>query len=303
VLLDEKAKRRLFLRNKTNSELFELYYNHLMIKLSSRQFEQYSFLLDKFKEFLGGFPPSVELATKFLAGYANRAQATIVRYTGIMRGFMDWYGESLNIKPRKPKSLPQYIEPGDIEKLIAFFENKHTHKGTIKRDVMLIKFAINTGLRRGELARLIVRDIQIKEQVVFVRKGKGNKDRSVPLMSKFINELYEYIKDMHPTESVFKLTGESIADKVFTWSKKAGVNLHTHSFRHYFAEQLLEKGVPVTVVSALLGHEDIQTTAVYLGLRPGSLREAVEKLGEPQEREESKLPISNDKEDSGTFDN
>ncbi len=108
------------------------------------------------------------------------------------------------------------------------------------------------------------------------------------MLSSLIKDLSEYIKDMKPADSVFGLTERSITDKVSTWSKKAGLKLHPHSFRHYFAEQLLEKGVPLTVVSALLGHKDLQTTAVYLGLRPESLREAVDKLGESQDEERNK---------------
>ena len=102
---------------------------------------------------------------------------------------------------------------------------------------------------------------------------------------------------MKPTDSVFGLTERSITDKISTWSKKAGLKLHPHSFRHYFAEQLLERGVPLTVVSALLGHENLQTTASYLGLRPGSLREAVDKLGEPQDEEGNKSSKTKKKTD------
>ncbi len=199
---------------------------------------------------------------------------------------MEWYGESLDIRLAKPKSLPQYVEPNDIERLIDFIRNKNTHKRTIERDVLLIRFATLTGLRRSELAHLTVGDIHMKQKVVIVRKGKGSKDRTVPLLRSLVDDLSEYIKDMKPTVSVFGLTKRSITDKVSTWSKKAGLKLHPHSFRHYFAEQLLEKGVPLTVVSALLGHEDLQTTAVYLGLRPESLREAVDKLGDPRDEED-----------------
>jgi len=295
-LLDDKAKRRLSNKGKTNSELFTLYYDHLRVRLTQGQVTQYRALLDKFHQFLGEFPPSVELATKFLAGYANLARNTMVRYAGIMRGFMDWYGETLNIRPVKSKSLPQYVAPKDIGKLIGSIRSKSTHKGTVERDIMLIKFAINTGLRRGELARLTVSDIQLEERVVFVRHGKGDKDRTIPLLSKFVGEFSEYVKDMRPTDSVFNLTDRSITDKIYTWSKKAGLKIHAHSLRHYFAEQLLEKRVPLTVVSALLGHEDLQTTASYLGLRPGSLREAVEKLGEPLDKENTLV------ESKGEFD-
>ena len=124
--------------------------------------------------------------------------------------------------------------------------------------------------------------------MVIVRKGKGNKDRTVPLVSYLVKDISEYIKDMKPTDSVFGLTKKSITDKISVLSQKAGLKLHPHSFRHYFAEQLLGRGVPLTVVSVLLGHENLQTTAVYLGLRRESLREAVDKLGEPRDEERNK---------------
>ena len=108
-----------------------------------------------------------------------------------------------------------------------------------------------TGLRRSELAHLIARDIHIKQKMVIVRKDKGGKDRTIPLLRSLGIDLSEYITDMNLTASVFGLTGRSITDKISTWSKKAGLKLHPHSFRHYFAEQLLERGVPLIVVSAL----------------------------------------------------
>ena len=295
--MDDKAKRRLLLKRKTNSELFALYYDHLKVKLTPDQFDQYKLLLDKYHQFLGEFPPSVELATQFLGRYVNHAQSTIVRYTGMVRGFMEWYGESLDIRPKKPKSLPQYVEPNDIERLIDFIRNKNTHKRTIERDVLLIRFATLTGFRRSELAHLTAGDIHIKQKVAIVRKGKGNKDRTIPLLSSLVTMLSEYTKDMKPTDSVFCLTERSITDKVSVWSKKAGLKLHPHSFRHYFAEQLLERGVPLTVVSALLGHEDLRTTAAYLGLRPGSLREAVDKLEDPRDEKGNGLSTTQNEED------
>jgi len=285
VLLDDKAKRRLSLKRKTNHELFSLYYDHLKVRLTPGQFDQYTLVLDKYHQFLGEFPPSVELATQFLTRYANHAQATLIRYAGMVRGFMEWYGESLDIRPAKSKSLPQYVEPDDIERLIDFIRHKNTHKRTVERDILLVRFATLTGLRRSELAHLTVGDINIKQKLVIVRQGKGNKDRIVPLLDSLFTALSEYIRDRKPTDSVFGLTEKSITDKISVWSKKADLKLHPHSFRHYFAEQLLERAVPLTVVSALLGHENLQTTAVYLGLRPESLREAVDKLGESREEE------------------
>ena len=290
--MDDKAKRRLSLKSKTNHELFSLYYDHLRVRLTPEQFDQYTLLLDKFHEFLGEYPPSVELATRFLTRYANHAQSTIVRYAGMIRGFMEWYGESLDIRPVKPETLPQYVKPDDIERLIDFISRKSTHKRTIKRDILLVSFATLTGLRRAELARLKVSDIHLKEKMVIVRGGKGFKDRAVPLLDSLCTMLSDYFQDMKPTDSVFSLTKRSITDKISTWSKKSGINLHPHSFRHFFAEQLLDRGVPLTVVSKLLGHKDLQSTAKYLGLRPGSLQEAVDKLGEPREEGEDKSSMT-----------
>ena len=295
--MDDKAKRRLSLKRKTNHELFALYYDHLKVKLTPGQYEQYTLILGKFHEFLGEFPPSVELATQFLTQYANHSRATMVRYAGMIRGFMEWYGESLDIRPVKPKSLPQYVEPDDIKRLIDFISRKNTHKRTAERDLLLIRFATLTGLRRGELAHLTAADIHIKEKMVIVRQGKGNKDRTVPLLDSLCTTLSEYLKDMKPTDSVFGLTKRSITDKISTWSKKAGLNLHPHSFRHFFAEQLLDKGVPLTVVSDLLGHENLQTTSSYLGLKPGALREAIDKLDEPQDEKENKSSRIQDETD------
>ena len=126
--MDNKTKRRLSLKCKTNHELFTLYYDYLKVRLTLGQHDQYTLVLDKYHQFLGEFPPSVELATQFLTRYANHAQATLVRYAGMIRGFMEWYGESLDIRPTKPKSLPQYVEPSDIEHLIDVIRNKNTHK-------------------------------------------------------------------------------------------------------------------------------------------------------------------------------
>lgn len=279
--MDDKAKRRLSLRNKTNHELFTLYYDRLKVKLSEGQYEQYKQILDKLLTFLGEFPPSVELATQFLARYTNRAQSTRRRYTGMVRGFMEWYEESLDFNVKKPHLLPQYVEPAEIERLVEFIQKKKNHKRTIERDVLLVRFATKTGLRRSELADLIAGDIHLNQKVVIVRKGKGNKGRAVPLENFLIPILSEFLKNMKPDDSVFCLTERSITDKVSVWSKKAGLKLHPHSFRHFFAEQLLDRGTPLTVVSSLLGHENLETTAAYLGLRPGSLREAINKLGTP----------------------
>ena len=93
-------------------------------KTDPDQVKQYQALLDKFHRFLGEFSPSIDLATQFLAEYENRTQNTTMRYAGILRGFTDWHGEILDIRPLKPRSLPEYVDPKDIEKLIDFIQKR-----------------------------------------------------------------------------------------------------------------------------------------------------------------------------------
>ena len=141
----------------------------------------------------------------------------------------------------------------------------------------MIDVGYNTGMRRGELANLKAGDIH--EGILVIKSGKGKKDRPIPLLPDVSLRLKEFTKDKAPDEKVFKLTGPSIGNKIRLFSKKAGVNIHTHSLRHKFATDLLGEGANVRQVQALMGHNNLSTTEVYLALKDGSLKEAVEKLG------------------------
>ena len=71
---------------------------------------------------------------------------------------------------------------------------------------------------------------------MFGRNDKGYIDRTVPLPMRFIPELEQFLSGKKPDEIIFGLTARSITDKLAVWSKKAGVDLHPHSFRHSYAE-------------------------------------------------------------------
>ena len=92
---------------------------------------------------------------------------------------MKWYGEPIeDLKIKIPKSLPTYTEDTDIQKLLKAIEDKKTHKKTIIRDMLLVETALQSGLRRAELANLTPSDIH--NDFLMVCHGKNNKDRMVP---------------------------------------------------------------------------------------------------------------------------
>jgi len=192
-VLDEKSRRRLLLRTKTNEELFSLYKAELTLRIrNQRNLSRYYQVLDQFQKFLVDEPPSSILAKSFLSKWSKRKPATLYKYLSIIKGFLNWYGEEIDLKVKLPHQLPEYVEDESIQKLIAAIKTKQTHKKDIDRDTLLIELAYNSGLRREELANLKAGDILINEKALIVRKGKGIKDRTVPLPLKIVKLLETY---------------------------------------------------------------------------------------------------------------
>jgi len=170
ILLGSKGRRQLELRQKTNRELFALYDGELVFHhRSERGLHEAKRILGHFHNYLGEYPPTPELAKSFLARFSNRKPTTIARYAAILKVFLKWYGEELDINIRVPKILPSYVEKGDIERLLEAMRAKRSHKNTIGRDILLVDLAIHTGLRRSEIASLRVGDIDIERQFLVVR--------------------------------------------------------------------------------------------------------------------------------------
>jgi integrase/recombinase XerD len=262
--------------------LFSLYKAELTLRIrNQKNLIRYNQVLDQFQDFLSDNAPSSVLAKGFLSKWSKQKPATLYKYTSIIKGFLSWYGEELDLKVKLSHQLPEYVEDESVQELIAAIKKKQTHKKAIDRDILLIELAYNSGLRREELANLKVSDILINEKAVIVRKGKGGKDRTVPLPSRIVKLLETHITDMNSDERVFNVRPVAIGDKISRIAKNAGVQIHAHSLRHGYATRLLEKGANIKAVQELLGHSRIGTTEVYLSLLPRHLREAVDLLEEP----------------------
>ena len=270
----------------SNEELFTSYLAELKLRLrNAKNLKNEINLLIKFKEGLEGLPPSPDLAKSFLSRYTEKKSTTLHRYASTIRSFMKWYGEPIDdFTVKIPKSLPPYIEDDEIDALLTAIKNKKTHRSTVDRDVLLIELALKTGLRRGELATLKTGDLHLKDKdgkdsFLVVRSGKGEKDRLIPLSSTISSRLKTFISDKRTNERIFGLTAESIGNKIRLFAQKAGLpELHTHSLRHKFATDLVEKGADITSVQHLMGHDDLSSTQVYLSITDKRLRDAVNLL-------------------------
>ena len=273
------------LRHMQNNELFLIYDKELKLRLQNiRNLQNERRLLARFREHLNGFPPSALLAKGFLAQFTNKKPRTLIRYASTIKSFMSWYGEPINdLKVKIPKTLPPYTKDNEVESLFGAIENKKTHKKNITRDALMVELALKTGMRRGEVANLEVKDIH--SDFLLIRKGKGNKDRVIPLIPAISQRLQNFIKGKAPDEKVFSLKATSISNKIRLFAKKAGLDsFHTHTMRHKFATDLLERGANIKVVQELLGHSNLGTTEIYLSVTDQALKDAVRLLDKPVKR-------------------
>ena len=174
--------------------------------------------------------------------------------------------------PKRAFSLPTIRSQEEVAQLID------AARPPVHRTLLMTLYA--TGLRRAELARLKVTDIDSRRMVVHVQGGKGRQDRDVMLSPKLLGELRQHWHRLKPKPSEWLFPGNRhhnsdrpITTKV-VWNacrnaaKRAGIKkrLHPHTMRHCFATHLLEAGADLRTIQILLGHRDLKETIKYLHL-------------------------------------
>jgi site-specific recombinase XerD len=135
--------------------------------------------------------------------------------------------------------------------------------GYTPRQTAILELAYATGLRRSELAKLEVTDLDLKRCTLRVRGGKGNKDRVGYFGSKALQALRAHLAGRE-TGSLFGVGCRTIGRVVRLAGRRAGLDgVHTHSLRHAFATHLLNRGVDLRYVQELMGHVSLRTTQLY----------------------------------------
>jgi site-specific recombinase XerD len=167
---------------------------------------------------------------------------------------------------KRPRVLPTVLSPEEVTRLLA--------AALPGRDRTLLDVAYSCGLRLKELLGLKVRDIDSARMVLLIRHGKGQKERLVPLSRRLLEVLRAYWRQYRPATWLFPgvnrptlpLTGGAVQRLCQRTARRAGLSkrIHPHALRHSFATHLLEAGVDLLSVQALLGHSHFNTTAKYL---------------------------------------
>ena len=257
-------------RNKSNPQLFEEYSNIIANSYSKSCFVEAFRLLGLYFKYLGRKTPSPENFSSFFTRYRDLKPNSRARYCSFYSGFFKWYsGESLPFKIRMARIEPQLVSDAEIDLLRKALCSKVTHRGILERDLLILDTMTMTGLRRGEIVNLEVGDLYFNDgrSLLMVKNGKGAKDRCIPLNPTIAARLQKYIIDRKLSGRVFPITARNLSIKIHTWAKKAGIpQIHTHSFRHKFATDLLQKGANLRTLQELLGHTSLSVTERYLAV-------------------------------------
>ena len=182
---------------------------------------------------------------------------------------------------KEPQKIPVVMSRDEIERLLAM-------AATIKVRVML-SLAYGCGLRAGEVVRLRAGDIDSAQNIIRVVQSKGRKDRNVMLPADTLEMLRKWWTE-RPTRRDADLAkerlwlfpggkpGQALTTRQFSrvfheTANKAGIRkpVTLHSLRHSFATHLLERGVDIRVIQALLGHDKLETTALYTRVATGMI--------------------------------
>ena len=245
--------------------------------------------LREFYDFAGEFNVDIELVRKYLRKlYEDKySSRSISRKVSTLKSYFKYLESEGIIKdnfmrlisnPKIEKTLPNYLNYEDLEKLLAFPDRSNKYG---LRDALILEMLYSSGVRVSELANMKLNDIDFKERKILIL-GKGNKERYVYYGSKCAELLDKYLKLDH-RDSPYLLIGKrcdrlnerEIRSIVTDTAKKAGIEVHVspHTLRHTYATHMLNDGADLKSVGDLLGHESLSTTQIYTHVSNERLRQ------------------------------
>ena len=225
----------------------------------------------------------------YIRGLRERdfSPSSVNRKIASFRGFFKWlcaneYSNSnptLTLEqPKMPQRLPKVVTIQEIESIL----NQNLNE--LQR--VIVELLYGCGLRVSELANLKINDFDINGKYLQCT-GKGSKDRIVPLGSKAIDAIKNYLPQRDFYVNKYRLNtknllinekGKNVSrQEIYSFIREQGEKIHKHisphTLRHSFATHLLENGADLRVVQELLGHSDVSTTQLYTHISKKRLKE------------------------------
>ena len=225
------------------------------------------------------------------APLAFSTQATLLHP---LRAFFKWltvenhllYNPAADLEvPRLPRQLPKVLLTVAQVEHVLNQPDVETPMG-LRNRAMLETF-YSTGIRRSELTRLTLYDVDTERGTLMVRQGKGRKDRLLPIGARACRWLERYRAEVRPllllepdhgflfvTDYGEPFEKNRLGDMVRRYMRLAGVEHGScHAFRHAMATHMLENGADIRYIQAMLGHSELSTTEIYTQVSITKLQE------------------------------
>ncbi|OIJ12727.1 hypothetical protein BKP35_09085 [Anaerobacillus arseniciselenatis] len=268
----------------------------------------YIHFFERFKKFLNKIDPNFSLLDLNENIMDDFYKETIVKKGNISLGTKNTYQAIVNalikfaytkkyisedIRNRfemyKETKLPRYIPTEVIQALL----NKSLETSSPFFNYTVLYFLLGTGCRISELVNVRIGDFMVDDNVIFIRKGKGNKERYIPMYPEVKKVVIDFlsrtgIKKINYSDERHLFSKRiydnrkpvlvrSIQKMLENLQKTLGIEneYSPHAFRHSFSVQSLKQGMSINILQQVLGHEHIETTSIYTKLHPHDLKDEV----------------------------
>ncbi len=233
-------------------------------------------------------------------------------YLSAMKHWVEWlcqkgfieadYGNSIDL-PKEEYRLPaSYLNLSEIDEVLNTVD---VNKLLGLRDRSMLETLYSTGMRRAELAKLRLDDVDRERRLIVLRQGKNRRDRVVPIGVRALEWLEKYLQDVRPTfpeknhdQLYLTATGRPfhvnhLSKIVRSYLDAAGVKKRgsCHMVRHTTATLMMEGGADLRSIQSLLGHANLNTTQIYTHVTIMRLREVHDKT---HPAKPDQLPISSE---------
>lgn len=265
--------------------------------LSQHTIDGYTRTYNKFSGYLGDDLPVNEIdhhhIENFLASQTKLSNKSLLNHYIGLSALWTWLVNEeivpVNVvrKMKPPRAERKEVQPLTQDECKALMsvlnKSKIYHRGgqvidhalgSFERNRAIILLMLDTGIRAQELCDLKIEDVDNRNNRIYVRMGKGMKERTLPFSPRTGQMIWRYVaarKDTNPEDPLFlskisrPLTRTKLSEMFRNIGKRAGVNnVHPHRFRHTFAIQYLRNGGNAYTLQMMLGHSTLETVRLYL---------------------------------------
>lgn len=240
-------------------------------------------------------PQTIRNYLVFLEETGHNAGGIHAAYRAV-KAFLNWWENEYEPsnwknpikKVRAPKVPVEILEPVKSDEVLKLLSVCNIKTPLGLRDCAIILTLMDTGVRASELVSMTRKDLDLRKSKIIIRKGKGNKFRIVFISEKTQKVISRYLEARSDFQDCLWITNRNeplkysgLRQIIRRKSKDANIDTPSlHSFRRYFALQMLRSGVDIFSLQKLMGHSDIQVLRRYLQQTEEDIRSAHE-LGGP----------------------